>query len=240
MGLWNGTTPVAVKTLKPGAMAPSDFLQEAAIMRKFRHKNILQLYAVCTKEEPIYIVSEFLKHGSLLEYLHGDGKSMRRSRLIHIAEQIVAGMSYLEEMSYIHRDLAARNILVGENLICKVADFGLAQLIEDDFYEIHGKAKLAIKWTAPEAALCNKFTTKSDVWSFGIVLYEIVTYGRAPYPGMTNAEVLQKLQEGYCMPQPLNCPYQLYNIMLRCWREEPENRSTFQGLQWELEELHEM
>ena len=236
-GLWNKTTQVAIKTLKPGAMNPSEFLQEAAIMRKLRHENILQVYAVCTKEEPVYIVSEFMKHGSLLEYLRREGMPACSHRLLTtIAMQVIDGMAYLEENSYVHRDLAARNILVGDNLVCKVADFGLARLVEADFYEIHGKAKLAVKWTAPEAVLYNRFTSKSDVWSFGITLYEIFTYGRSPYPDMTNSEVLDKVEKGYRMPQPENCPYRIYNVMLKCWREDPENRISFTGLQFEFEE----
>lgn len=209
-------------------------------MRKLRHENILHLYAVSTKKKPIYIISEFMTHGSLLQYLHSKGRLCKHFELMKIVKQIIAGMSYLEEHCYVHRDLAARNILVGENLICKVADFGLARLIEAGVYEIHNKAKLAIKWTAPEAALYNRFTNKSDVWSFGIVLYEIITYGRTPYPGMTNVEVLQKVDQGYRMPQPEDCTYQFYNIMLKCWRTEPENRPTFEGLQWEIQEYIEM
>ena len=238
-GLWN-KTPIAVKTLKPGAMNHSEFLQEAAIMRRLRHENILQIYAVSTKKKPVYIISEFMTHGSLLQYLHGKGRLCKHFMLMKIVKQIIAGMSYLEENCYVHRDLAARNILVGENLVCKVADFGLTRLIEAEVYETHSKAKLAIKWTAPEAAMYNRFTNKSDVWSFGIVLYEIITYGRTPYPGMTNAEVLRKVDQGYRMPQPENCTYQFYNIMLKCWRAEPENRLTFEGLQWEIQEYMEM
>ena len=238
-GFWNKSTPVAIKTLKPGAMNPSEFLLEAAIMRKLRHENILQLYAVCTKEEPLYIVSEFMKHGSLLKYLRREGMSACSHRLLTtIAMQVIDGMAYLEENSYVHRDLAARNILVGDNLVCKVADFGLARLVEADFYEVHGKAKLAIKWTAPEAVLYNRFTSKSDVWSFGITLYEIFTRGHSPYPGLTNSQVLEKVEKGYRMSQPENCPYQIYNIMLKCWREEPENRISFAGLQFEFEEYN--
>ena len=239
-GLWNETTLVAVKTLKSGTVDHSDLLQEAYTMRKLRHENILQIYAVSTKKKPIYIISEFMAHGSLLQYLRGPGRLCNHADLMKVTMQIISGMSYLEENSYIHRDLAARNILVGENLVCKVADFGLARLVEADFYEIHSKAKLAIKWTAPEAAMYNRFTNKSDVWSFGVLLYEIITYGRAPYIGMTNAEVLEKVSQGYRMSQPSNCPYRFYNIMLKCWREEPENRPTFEGLQWEFQEYLEM
>ena len=236
-GLWNNTTAVAVKTLKPGTMSPSEFLQEAALMKSLRHPKLIQLYAVCTREEPIYIVTELMKHGSLLEYLRGEGRSLKLPQLVDMSAQVAAGMAYLEEQNYIHRDLAARNILVGEHLICKVADFGLARVIDEDIYEAHTGAKFPIKWTAPEAAMYNRFTIKSDVWSFGIVLYEIITYGRFPYPGMTNAQVLEALQQGYRMPRPMGCPDKLYDIMLDCWREEPANRPTFETLQWQLEEF---
>lgn len=235
-GVWNGTTPVAVKTLKTGAMSPQAFLTEAAIMKKLRHANLIQLYAVCTNEEPIYIVTELMKHGSLLEYLKGDGQFLKLEDLIDMGAQVAAGMAYLERMNYIHRDLAARNILVGEGNICKVADFGLARLIEDDEYNPHQGAKFPIKWTAPEAALYNKFTIKSDVWSFGILLTELVTKGRVPYPGMANAEVLAQVERGYRMPQPRDTPDALYGIMLECWKQNEYDRPTFEYLQSLLED----
>ena len=236
-GLWNNTTPVAVKTLKVGTMSADEFLQEASIMKKLRHAKLIQLYAACTKEEPIYIVTELMKHGSMLEYLRGEGRSLKLPQLIDMSAQVAAGMAYLEQQNYIHRDLAARNILVGEHMICKVADFGLARVIDEDIYEAHTGAKFPIKWTAPEAAMYNRFTIKSDVWSFGIVLYEVITYGRFPYPGMTNAEVLERIQQGYRMPCPPGCPKQLHDTMEECWREEPSNRPTFETLQWQLEEF---
>ena len=233
-GLWNGTTPVAVKTLKPGTIAINDFLQTANLMKKIQHQNIIQLYGVCTKEEPVYIVTEFMKHKSLLEYLRGEGRSTELPQLIDMASQVAAGMAYLEEQNIIHEDLAARSILVGENLICKVAKFELARIIDEDFYEV---AKCPIKWAALETIFYTRLTTRSNVWSFGIFLYEIITYGRFPYPGMTNKQVVEALQQGYRMPQPPQCPYKLYNIMLACWQKEPANRPTFETLQWLLEEF---
>ena len=237
-GLWNNTTQVAVKTLKPGTMSAQEFLQEAGLMKKLRHPKLIQLYAVCTKEEPIYIVTELMKHGSLLDYLRGEGRKLQQSQLIDMCAQVASGKAYLEQQNYIHRDLAARNILVGEHLICKVADFGLARVIDEDIYEAHTGAKFPIKWTAPEAALYNRFTIKADVWSFGITLYEVITYGRFPYPGMTNAQTLEALQQGYRMPAPQGCPERLYNVMLDCWRDQPETRPTFETLHWQLEEFY--
>jgi fyn-related kinase len=189
-GMWNGTTPVAVKTLKPGSMTVEDFLAEASILKKLRHPKLLQLYAVCTDREPIYIVTELMKNGSLLDYLHDKGRALRLPQLVDMAAQIAAGMAYLEAQNFIHRDLAARNILVGENNICKVADFGLARVIDrESEYTAREGAKFPIKWTSPEAAMMNRFSIKSDVWSFGILLTELVTYGRIPYPGERGGEI---------------------------------------------------
>jgi fyn-related kinase len=239
-GLWNGTTSVAIKTLKPGTMDPKDFLAEACIMKKLRHLKLVQLYAVCTMEEPIYIVTELMKNGSLLDHLQGKGRGLKLPILIDMAAQVASGMAYLESQNYIHRDLAARNILVGENNIVKIADFGLARLIKEDEYEARVGARFPIKWTAPEAANYSKFSIKSDVWSFGILLTELVTYGRIPYPGMTNAEVLHQVEHGYRMPNPPGCPQALYEIMLECWHKDPMKRPTFETLQWKLEDFFTM
>ena len=178
-----------------------------------------------------------MKHGSLLEYLRGEGRSLKLPQLIDMAAQVAAGMAYLEGQNVIHRDLVARNILVGEGVSCKVANFKLARVMDKGIYEGQEGEKIAIKWAAPEAALHRRFSIKSDVWSFGIVLWEIITYCRFPYPGMTNAQVKQLIQQGYRMPRPPGCPDKLYSIMLNCWREEPANRHTFETLQWQLEDF---
>ena len=238
-GIWNKTTPVAVTTLKPNqTITVGEFLQTANLMKKLIHPNVAQLYTLCSMEEPIFIITEFMKHGSLLEYLRGEGKSLKLHQLIDVAAQVASGMAYLEKQKVIHRDLAARNIQVGEGILCKVANFELAQVMDQDigFYEGQEGEIIAVKWTAPEAALHRRFSIKSDVWSFGVVLYEIITYGRPPYPGILNAEVKDKLKQGYRMPRPpgCGCPERLYDMMHNCWREVLNDRPTFEALQRKL------
>ncbi|XP_075578215.1 tyrosine-protein kinase Lck isoform X4 [Pelecanus crispus] len=234
---YNGHTKVAIKNLKQGSMSPSAFLAEANLMKNLQHPRLVRLYAVVTKE-PIYIITEYMEKGSLVDFLKtSEGIKLSINKLLDMAAQIAEGMAFIEAKNYIHRDLRAANILVSDTLCCKIADFGLARLIEDNEYTAREGAKFPIKWTAPEAINYGTFTIKSDVWSFGILLTEIVTYGRIPYPGMTNPEVIQNLERGYRMPQPDNCPQELYELMMQCWKERPEERPTFEYMKSVLEDF---
>ena len=158
----------------------------------------------------------------------GDGKNATFPTLVDMAAQIASGMTYLESQGYVHRQIMASNVLVGENNFCKIGDFIMAQMLVDGEYVAHDGAKYPIKWTALEAALYSTFTVKSDVWSFGILLVELV--GHIPYPGMTSAETLAQVERGYRMPMPPKCTKSLYEIMLKCWDKDPIKRPTFEYL----------
>lgn len=239
--VWEGrmhSFPVAIKALKPEkATSVSKFLEKATLARILSCSKIVHPTAVCTKKMPIYLVFELMKHGSLLRYLRNDGRSQRAPKLMAMASDVAEAATYLEDRGYVHMDIAARNVLVGENLICKLTNFHSAHKVHGEFYEMPRNEKFPIKWTAPEAFLRSQVSIKSDVWSFGILLFEIVTYGRFPYPDMTNAQVLEKLPQGYRMPEPIGCPHKLYDIMLDCWKEEPRQRPTFKALRHQLVSL---
>uniref|UniRef100_F6RMF5 Tyrosine-protein kinase n=1 Tax=Ciona intestinalis TaxID=7719 RepID=F6RMF5_CIOIN len=238
-GLWNKTTTVAVKTMKSSdSLNKEEFLKEARLMKKLHHPKLVQLFAVCTQSEPFYIVTELMCNGALLDYLTGEDLNLEEEVLIDMATQVATGMAYLEVKNYIHRDLAARNILVGKNNNCKVADFGLARLTQDDeIYQAKVKAKIPIRWTAPEAITKQQFSIKSDVWSFGILLTEIIGKGRVPYPGMNNKEVLEQLERGYRMERLEKCSEDMYKIMRDCWDIDPNERPSFEILEIELSDF---
>ena len=236
-GLWNGTTSVAVKIPIPGSKA--NFQSEVHIMKNLQHQNIIQLYAVCTMDEPIYLVTELMNNWNLLEYLQmGEGRQLRLPEIINIAAQVASGMTYMESHNYIHRDLAARNVSICEGNIAKIADFSVTTTVNstDGIYTGRKGEKLPILWTAPEAALHYRFSIKSDVWSFGILLSELITHGRSPYPGMTPGEVLAQVEQGYRMPRPPGCPDELYQTMLDCWKPAAVKRPTFEYLKFHLED----
>ncbi|XP_050736023.1 tyrosine-protein kinase SRK3-like [Eriocheir sinensis] len=225
LGKLNNTAEVAIKMMRKGKMNPNDFMSEAKVMKELRHPNILTLYAVCTQEEPLLIITEYMAEGALLDVLRNQHLNLQLQ--LHVATQAAAGMEYLESKKLIHRDLAARNILVGQCYVCKVADFGLSKLYADLQNDSKSKSRVPIKWTAPESLLHQKYSSKSDVWSFGVMVTEIMTHGAVPYPGYTNQQVFEAITAGYRMPHPPECPLQLYELILQCWHSEPLRRPTF-------------
>ncbi|XP_063288508.1 tyrosine-protein kinase ABL1 isoform X2 [Pelobates fuscus] len=228
-GVWKKyNLTVAVKTLKEDTMEVEEFLKEAAVMKEVKHPNLVQLLGVCTREPPFYIITEFMSCGNLLDYLRDcNRQEVTAVVLLHMATQISSAMEYLEKKNFIHRDLAARNCLVGENHLVKVADFGLSRLMTGDTYTAHAGAKFPIKWTAPESLAYNKFSIKSDVWAFGVLLWEIATYGMSPYPGIDLSQVYELLEKDYRMERPEGCPEKVYELMRECWQWNPLDRPSF-------------
>ncbi|XP_074078245.1 tyrosine-protein kinase ABL2 isoform X10 [Macrotis lagotis] len=229
VGVWKKySLTVAVKTLKEDTMEVEEFLKEAAVMKEIKHPNLVQLLGVCTLEPPFYIITEYMPYGNLLDYLREcNREEVSAVVLLYMATQISSAMEYLEKKNFIHRDLAARNCLVGENHVVKVADFGLSRLMTGDTYTAHAGAKFPIKWTAPESLAYNTFSIKSDVWAFGVLLWEIATYGMSPYPGIDLSQVYDLLEKGYRMEQPEGCPPKVYELMRACWKWSPSDRPSF-------------
>ncbi|XP_056435406.1 ephrin type-A receptor 3 isoform X2 [Gadus chalcogrammus] len=231
---------VAIKTLKAGYTDKQrrEFLAEASIMGQFDHPNIIRLEGVVTRSKPVMIVTEYMENGSLDSFLRHDAQ-FTGIQLVGMLRGIASGMKYLSDMGYVHRDLAARNILVNSNLVCKVSDFGLSRVLEDDpeaAYTTRG-GKIPIRWTAPEAIAYRKFTSSSDAWSYGILLWEVMSYGERPYWEMSNQDVIKAVDEGYRLPPPMDCPAALYQLMLDCWQKERNNRPKFEHIVSILDKL---
>ncbi|XP_032498316.1 ephrin type-A receptor 1 isoform X2 [Phocoena sinus] len=236
-----GAKTVAIKTLKD--TSPDGqwwiFLREATIMGQFNHPHVLHLEGVVTKRKPIMIITEFMQNGALDAFLREREDQLVPGQLVAMLQGIASGMNYLSDHSYVHRDLAARNILVSQNLCCKVSDFGLTRLLDnfDGTYETQG-GKIPIRWTAPEAIAHRIFTTASDVWSFGIVMWEVLSFGDKPYGEMSNQEVMKSIEDGYRLPPPVDCPARLYELMKNCWAHDCAHRPPFHQLKAQLEHLH--
>ncbi|XP_031163291.1 megakaryocyte-associated tyrosine-protein kinase isoform X1 [Sander lucioperca] len=221
---------VAVKTIKCDVTAQA-FLQETTVMTKLQHKNLVRLLGVIL-HKGLHIVTELMAKGNLVNFLRTRGRSVVNSvQLLCFALDVCEGMEYLESKKFVHRDLAARNVLVSDDSMAKVSDFGLTKVDS----KVSDNAKLPVKWTAPEALKKEKFSTKSDVWSYGILLWEIFSYGRQPYPKMSLKEVKERVEGGYRMEAPEDCPPSVYSVMRICWEQEPRRRPTFHKLREKLE-----
>uniref|UniRef100_A0A8C2L969 Fibroblast growth factor receptor n=1 Tax=Cyprinus carpio TaxID=7962 RepID=A0A8C2L969_CYPCA len=245
----NKPLTVAVKMLKDDGTDKdlSDLVSEMEMMKMIgKHKNIINLLGACTQNGPLYVLVEYASKGNLREYLRArrppgmdysfdtckiPNETLTFKELVSCAYQVARGMEYLASKKCIHRDLAARNVLVTEDNVMKIADFGLARDVHNiDYYKKTTNGRLPVKWMAPEALFDRVYTHQSDVWSYGVLLWEIFTLGGSPYPGIPVEELFKLLKEGHRMDKPANCTHELYMIMRECWHAVPSQRPTFRQL----------
>ncbi|XP_078658131.1 inactive tyrosine-protein kinase transmembrane receptor ROR1-like [Branchiostoma floridae x Branchiostoma belcheri] len=243
---------VAIKTLKENATLKTqhDFHREVDMLADLRHQNIVCLLGVVMRDHPMCMLFEYMRYGDLHEFLvmrsphsdvggssddAGSHSSLDHTDFLCVANQVAAGMDYLASKHFCHRDLAARNCLVGDNLLVKISDFGLSRdIYSSDYYRVQSKSLLPVRWMPPEAILYGKFSTDSDVWSFGVVLWEIFSYGLQPYYGYSNQEVIEMIRSRQLLPCPDNCPARMYSLMLECWNEIPARRPSFNQIHTRL------
>uniref|UniRef100_A0A8D3DE50 receptor protein-tyrosine kinase n=1 Tax=Scophthalmus maximus TaxID=52904 RepID=A0A8D3DE50_SCOMX len=245
----------AIKMLKEFASENDhrDFAGELEVLCKLgQHPNIINLIGACENRGYLYIAIEFAPYGNLLDFLrksrvletdpafakeHGTASTLTSQQLLQFAVDVATGMHYLSDKQFIHRDLAARNVLVGDNLVAKIADFGLSR--GEEVYVKKTMGRLPVRWMAIESLNYSVYTTKSDVWSFGVLLWEIVSLGGTPYCGMTCAELYEKLPQGYRMEKPKNCDDEVYELMKQCWRDRPYERPPFSQISVQLNRMQE-
>ncbi|XP_072292708.1 proto-oncogene tyrosine-protein kinase receptor Ret isoform X2 [Eucyclogobius newberryi] len=258
-----GYTTVAVKMLKENASHSElrDLLSEFTLLKQVNHPHVIKMFGACSQDGPLHLIVEYAKFGSLRNFLresrkvgpsymgrdanrnssyleNPDDRALTMGDLISFAWQISRGMQYLAEMKLVHRDLAARNVLVAEGRKMKISDFGLSRdVYEEDSYVKRSKGRIPVKWMAIESLFDHIYTSQSDVWSFGVLLWEIVTLGGNPYPGIAPERLFNLLKTGYRMERPENCSQEMYSLMLRCWKQESDKRPTFSDISKELEKM---
>ncbi|KAG8591822.1 hypothetical protein GDO81_000318 [Engystomops pustulosus] len=230
LGKWRAQYKVAIKAIREGAMSEEDFIEEAKVMMKLTHPKLVQLYGVCTEKRPIYIVTEFMEHGCLLNYLRQRHGQFNADILLSMCQDVCEAMNYLELNSFLHRDLAARNCLVNDLGVVKVSDFGMTRYVLDDQYTSSCGGKFPVKWSPPEVFNYSKFSSKSDVWSFGVLMWEVFTEGKMPFENYSNVEVVEMVSRGDRLYRPRLASNRIYNIMMACWHEKPEGRPKFSDL----------
>ena len=239
--IWKGKfkhdTTVAIKNIDIQSME-GEIKQRVEVMKELKHVNILELCGVCTTEKVVYIVTEFMEHGNLHNYLQWNSHSLTTPNLVSISWQVSKGMAYLEENGIIHGNLSAVKVFVGvgepDKLLCKVSGmFGT----EDDKTSVGFNVRIPLRWMVPETAVENVYQLESDVWAFGVVLYEIMTCGQQPFPGIREDEVLDQVIRGYRMPCPVDCKEDIYRLMLECWNEDPSRRPSFETIATKLSDV---
>uniref|UniRef100_A0AAR2LLI0 receptor protein-tyrosine kinase n=1 Tax=Pygocentrus nattereri TaxID=42514 RepID=A0AAR2LLI0_PYGNA len=245
----------AIKRMKEYASKDDhrDFAGELEVLCKLgHHPNIINLLGACEHRGYLYLAIEYAPHGNLLDFLrksrvletdpafaiaNSTASTLSSQQLLHFAADVARGMDYLSQKQFIHRDLAARNILVGENFVAKIADFGLSR--GQEVYVKKTMGRLPVRWMAIESLNYSVYTTNSDVWSYGVLLWEVVSLGGTPYCGMTCAELYEKLPQGYRLEKPLNCDDEVYELMRQCWREKPYERPSFAQILMSLNRMLE-
>jgi len=238
-GEWSGVS-IALKMLKSRDDL-NTFENEANLLQQCRHPCITQYLGIYTNSGVKYIVTEYLSHGSLDVLLRAEKTNISHLDLLALAKDAANGMSFLEKKRILHRDLAARNVLVTTRdgkYHAKIADFGLTRALgnDKDYYSA-SDPRIAVKWSAVEVIGSRKFSTASDVWSFGVTLWEMYSYGGIPYPGLSNVQCMDQVNSGYRMPPPPNCPEEISSIIMLCWKDDPKKRPSFAAITRALESL---
>ncbi|XP_006812809.2 hepatocyte growth factor receptor-like [Saccoglossus kowalevskii] len=239
---YRNSRDVAVKILK-NDMDLNDvrrFIEEGLLMKDFDHPNVLSLIGVCVEKDgaPL-IVLPFMKNGDLKAYIDNPNKVFSVKNLATYALHVARGMAYLSDRKCVHRDLAARNCMVDEKEVVKVSDFGLSRdLYESDYYSSLDKSvQLPVRWMAPESFRKKIYTSKSDVWAFGILLWELLTRGETPYGAVQSWDILNYLNKGNRLQKPMYAPDELYRLMQKCWEDDPNERPNFHTIVRDLEKL---